>query len=130
MKNLFVFLLILFILVGCSTAFRSKGEPYSGYSCSESLLHYYSHCVTEPIKKEDFEAKVADCKIDLASKICDKQQADLLWCLGRVEPGTYSQATAACFRWACFGAGSISDGCDCSSYIAKLRECRMKKGIF
>ena len=135
MKYMIVSLLLICLLTGCSREImRSKGEPYSGYSCRESLMHFYSHCSDEKLTKEDFEAKVQSCEKELATKVCDKEQTLLLWCMGRVLRGTYSSGG---------GVGVVSggvamsggqsgtmDGCDCSAYTGEIKKCRMKQGIF
>ena len=105
MKNIIIALLIFGFLKGCSIRFA--GKPYSGYSCRESLLHYCSQCSDEKITKEDFEAKVQSCEKELFTKVCDKEQADILWCMGRVVRGIYSMSPGMDG-----GGGSISDGCD------------------
>ena len=127
---LFVSMLVISLLSGCSNAFRSKGKPYSGYSCQESLVHYYGNCYKEKISKDEFNAKVKVCEQKLSNDICEKEQADLLWCMGRVEPGTFSQVGMACSGWYCVGGGSAADGCDCSGYTGALKECQMKHGVF
>jgi hypothetical protein len=124
MKYILVSLLLVsLLLAGCSIRF--KGQPYSGYSCRESLMHYYSHCSDEKITKEFLEEKVQLCEKELATEICDKEQARLLWCMGRAARGTYSM-TPGMYG----GGGSISDGCDCSESTAEIKKCRMKLGIF
>src|SRR4030042_6043044 len=91
MKYMIVTLLLFSLLIGCSPEIlRPAGKPYSGYSCRESLMHFYSYCSNEKLSKEEFEAKVQFCEKELATKICDKEQAALLWCMGRVAPGTYT----------------------------------------
>ena len=132
-KNLIALLissLFVFSLFGCSNAFRSKGTPYSGYSCQESLIHYYGNCYKDKISKQEFDIKVKLCEKKLANDICEKEQADLLWCMGRVEPGTFSQSGLVCSGWYCAVGGSMADGCDCSAYTGKLKECQMKHGVF
>jgi hypothetical protein len=129
MKYLITALILVSLLMACSS-FRGKGETYSGYSCQESLMHFYSHCYDKKLTKEEFDAKVKNCEKEFASNICDKEQADILWCMGRVEPGIYSQGGVICSKWFCSGSGNTTDGCDCSSFIGKLKECRMKNGIF
>ena len=123
MKYVIAALLIVGLLTGCSIRF--SGKPYSGYSCKESLMHYYSQCSDEKLTKEDFEAKVKFCEKELDTKVCDKEQADLLWCMGRVVRGTYSMSPGMYG-----GGGSISDGCDCSIQKGEIKKCRMGKGIF
>jgi hypothetical protein len=105
MKNIIIALLIFGFLEGCSIRFA--GKPYSGYSCWESILHCCSQCSDEKLTKEDFEAKVQSCEKKLFTKVCDKEQADLVWCMGRVVRGTYSMSPGMDG-----GGGSISDGCD------------------
>ena len=87
-------------------------------------------CVKENITKEELELKIQDCNKALAGAVCDKEQADLLWCMGRVSPGQYSRLGAVCSGWICFGSGDTQDGCDCSSFAGELRKCRMQNGIF
>lgn len=137
-KSLLIVLLLFGIvfLVACTReALRPSGEPFDGYSCRESFLHFYSRCSNESLKKEDFEAKVRFCENELATKICDKEIAALLWCMGRVEPGIYSKGSDAAFpigKGFVFSSGksNVKDGCDCSSFISDLRKCRMQNGIF
>ena len=124
-------LLLVSSLTGCSPEIlRSKGEPYSGYSCRESLMHFYSQCSAEKLTKEEFETKVEFCEKELATKVCDKEQAALLWCMGRVVPGTYSSGGGMYYRGFYGGNSSTMDGCDCSIYTGDLKKCRMKQGIF
>ena len=135
MKYLILSLFLVCLLSGCSREIlRSKGEPYSGYSCQESLMHFYSHCSDEKLTKEDFEAKVKVCEKELATKVCDKEQALLLCCMGRVLRGTYSSGGGV---GVVSGGVAISggqsgtiDGCDCSAYTGEIKKCRMKQGIF
>jgi len=85
MKYIIVSLVLISFIMGCSPEIlRSSGKPYSGYSCRESLMHYFSYCSKEKLTKEDFEARVVFCEKELSTKICDKEQAALLWCMGRV----------------------------------------------
>lgn len=135
MKKMIVASLLASLLIGCSSALRFKGEPYSGYSCRESLMHFYSHCSDEKLTKETFEAKVQFCEKELTTKVCDKEQADLLWCMGRVLRGTYSSGGGVGVAVGhgvaiSNGQSSTMDGCDCSTYTGELKKCRMKKGIF
>lgn len=130
MKYATVTLMLNCLLAGCSSLFRSKGEPYSGYSCRESLMHFYSQCSTEKLTKEDFEAKVQLCEKELTTNICDKEQADLLWCMGRVAPGMYSSGGGMYYRGLYSGHSSTSDGCDCSTFQGEIKKCQMQKGIF
>jgi hypothetical protein len=130
MRFFIVALLLVSLLTGCASAFRSKGEAYSGYSCRESFMHFYSQCSSEKLTKEEFEAKVQSCEKDLVTLICDKEQADVLWCMGRVAPGAYSSGGGMYYRGFYGGQGSIMDGCDCSVHIGALKKCRMEKGIF
>jgi hypothetical protein len=130
LKVLCVTLFSICFLSGCSNALRGKGKPYSGYSCQESLVHYYGNCYKEKITKDEFNAKVKICEQKIANEICEKEQADLLWCMGRVEPGTFSQGGMACSGWYCVGGGSAIDGCDCSAYTGALKECQMRNGVF
>lgn len=136
MKYLIVPLLLVCLVIGCSREIlRSKGEPYSGYSCRESIMHYYSYCSVEKLTKEDFEAKVKICEKELATKVCDKEQASFLWCMGRVAPGTYTSGGGVGVpvgRGVVISGGQSStmEGCDCSIFIGDLKKCRMKKGIF
>ena len=62
------------------------------------------------------------CEKELATKICDREKAELLWCMGRVAPGTSIKFKGR--------KGRIVDGCDCSSFAGDLKKCRMQKGIF
>lgn len=130
MKYATVALISIFLLTGCASLFRSKGEPYSGYSCRESLMHFYSQCSQEKLTKVEFEAKVQLCEKELATHICDKEQADLLWCMGRVAPGMYSSGGGMIYRGLYSGHGSMTDGCNCSTYQGEIKKCRMQKGIF
>jgi hypothetical protein len=123
------FILSILILVGCSGS-RSKNEPYPGYSCHESLLHYYSLCTNESLSKETFDERVRDCNAALKSQVCDREKADLLWCMGRVTPGKYNKARMICNGWVCFSKGQTKDGCDCSAFVGELRKCRMQNGLF
>ena len=52
-------------------------------------MHFANYCHDKKFTNEEFEAKVQDCEKELATKVCDKGQADLLWCMGRVTPETY-----------------------------------------
>jgi len=54
MKKITVVIMVI-ALCGCAEAFRAKGEPYSGYSCRESIMHYVSQCIEENLSKEQFE---------------------------------------------------------------------------
>jgi hypothetical protein len=130
MKLSIIALILVSLLTGCASALRSKGEVYSGYSCRESLMHFYSQCSSEKLTRESFEAKVQFCEKEFATLICEKEQADLLWCMGRVVPGTYSSGGGVYYRGFYGGGGSVVDGCDCSSFEGELRKCRMQKGIF
>jgi hypothetical protein len=134
MKYMIVALLLIGLLVGCSSI-RFSGQPYHGYDCRKSLMHYYSYCSAEKLAKEDFEAKVQHCEKELTTKVCDKEQADILWCMGRVLPGTYTSGGGvgvAVSKGVVISGGQSStmEGCDCSIYTGALKECRMKKGIF
>jgi hypothetical protein len=131
MKYIILSIFIVCLFIGCSSEImRSKGEPYSGYSCRESIMHYYSYCSTEKLTKEDFEAKVKFCEKELATKVCDKEQAALLWCMGRVAPGTYTSGGGMYYKGFYGGMSSTMEGCDCSIYTGDIKKCRMKKGIF
>jgi hypothetical protein len=130
MKYMIIVLLLISLLTGCASVRRSEGEPYRGYSCRESLMHFYSQCSTEKLTKEEFTAKVQLCEKELSTKVCDKEQADLLWCEGRVAPGSYTSGGGYYGRGFYSGNSSTVDGCDCSTYIGELKKCRMKKGIF
>jgi hypothetical protein len=131
MKHVIMPLLLISLLIGCSPEIlRPAGQPYSGYSYRESFLHFYSQCSNESFTKEEFQAKVQACEKELSTKICDKEQAGLLWCMGRVAPGTYSRGGGYYGRGFYSGNSSTSDGCDCSTFIGNLRKCRMEKGIF
>ncbi len=71
MKYFFVLLLtVSLFFAGCS-AHRAKGEPYKGYSCRESLIHYFSECSDEKLTKEKFEEELKNCENKLSSGICD-----------------------------------------------------------
>jgi hypothetical protein len=130
MKYILFLLVFVSLLTGCASALRSEGEPYSGYSCRESLMHFNSFCTDTKLTNEEFEAKVQECEKDFATKICEKEQVDLLRCLGRANPGIYSSSREASFWEDFFGHGSESDGCDCSTFLGALEECQIKKGIF
>ena len=130
MKYILVLLVFVSLLAGCASALRSEGEPSSGYSCRESLMHFNSFCTDTKLTNEEFEAKVQECEKDFATKICEKEQVDLLRCLGRANPGIYSSSREASFWEDFFGHGSESDGCDCSTFLGALEECQIKKGIF
>ena len=125
MRYLLSGLAITILLTGCASVSRGEGEVYSGYTCEKSLLHFYSQCSTAKLTKEEFDTKVQSCEKELATKVCVKEQADLLWCLGRVASGTYSMSPGLYG-----GGGSISDGCDCSTFYGEIKKCRMQKGIF
>lgn len=127
--------LLVTLLLGCSPEIlRPAGEPYSGYSCRQSLMHFYSYCSKDKLTKEEFDAKVAYCEKQLATKICDREQASLLWCMGRVAPGTYTQGGGYVYggRYGGFytGNATVADGCDCSYYEGSVRKCRLEKGMF
>jgi len=134
-KSLFIRLSLvsLSLFMGCS-AFRSSGETYAGHSCRDSLYHYHGYCIDQKITKEEFEAEVSKCEKDMASKVCDKELADLLWCQGRAVPGLYSHGGGVIIGkkgiGGYVGGSSMSEGCDCSSFAGALKECRMRKGIF
>jgi hypothetical protein len=130
MKYILVLLIFVSLLTGCASAPRSEGEPYSVYSCRESLMHFNSFCTDTKLTNEEYEAKVQDCEKDFATKICDKEQVDLLRCMGRANPGIYSSGRETYPREDFFGRGSESDGCDCSTFLGVLEECQIKKGIF
>lgn len=129
MRNLLAGLALVILLTGC-TLFRGEGEVYSGYTCEKSLMHFYSYCTDKKFTKEEFEADVQFCEKEFATKICEKEQADLLWCMGRVAPGTYSQGGGVYSQGFYIGVGSASDGCDCSTFTGALKACRMQKGLF
>ncbi|OQB04026.1 MAG: hypothetical protein BWY19_01222 [bacterium ADurb.Bin212] len=135
MKKMIVSLFLVSFLLGCtSEILRPSGKPYPGYACNESLLHFYSYCSKDKFIKEEFDAKVAYCEKQLATKICDREQASLLWCMGRVVPGTYSTGGGYVYggKYGGFytGNSSIADGCDCSYYEGALKKCRLEKGMF
>ncbi|OGP91597.1 MAG: hypothetical protein A2031_07285 [Deltaproteobacteria bacterium RBG_19FT_COMBO_43_11] len=137
MKYIIVALLLVGLLTGCSPEIlRPAGKPYSGYSCQKSLMHFYSYCSDEKLTKEEFEAKVQFCEKELATKICDKEQAALLWCMGRVEPGTYTRGGGVGVPVGTGGVvissgqSSTLEGCSCASFEGALKKCRMEKGIF
>jgi hypothetical protein len=132
-----IFALLFLSLIGCNPEiFRPQGKPFIGYSCRESILHFHSQCSQEKLTKDDFEAKVSFCEKELASNVCDKEQAALLWCMGRVAPGTYSSGGGVVMSGGRGSAGfytgntSTSDGCDCSTFSGNLKKCRMELGIF
>lgn len=128
MKYILVLLISVSLLTGCAAALRSEGEPYSGYSCEESLIHFYSFCTDKTFTKEEIDAEVRNCNNDLSSKVCDKELADVLWCMGRVVPGTFTSGGAFCRGWICFSNASTVNGCDCAEFTGALKECRMKLG--
>lgn len=136
MKHIIMSLLMISLLIGCSPEIlRQEGDPYPGYTCRESFLHFYSQCSNDKFTKEEFEAKVQNCEKELATKICGKEQAGLLWCMGRVAPGTYTRGGGIGFPVGggvviSSGQSNTMDGCDCSEWIGDLRKCRMEKGIF
>lgn len=127
-------LMVVFFVMGCSSeALRPAGKPYPGYSCRESLMHFYSYCSKEKLTKEEFESKVEYCEKQLATKICDKEQAGLLWCMGRVAPGQYSSGGGyvyAAKHGFYFDNTLTIDGCDCGVWEGALRKCRLEKGMF
>jgi hypothetical protein len=134
MKYILVLLLLVSLLF-ISCAHRWNGETYPGYSCRESLMHFYSQCYDGKLTKEEFEGKVKFCEKELKTGICVKEQADLLWCQGRVLPGTYSSGGGvgvAVGKGVALSGGQSNtmEGCDCSIYTGAIKECRMKKGIF
>ena len=130
MKYILVLLVFVSLLTGCASAPRSEGEPSSGYSCRESLMHFNSFCTDTKLTNEEFEAKVQESEKDFATKICDKEQTDLLRCMGQANPRIYSSSMAA-YPWgAFFDHGSEWVGCDCSTFLEALEECQIKKGIF
>ncbi len=135
MKYIIPVFMLIILTIGCSAALRGQGETYSGYSCRESLMHFYSRCSNVKITKEEFEQKVQFCEKELATLICDREQADLLWCMGRVEPGAYTRGGGMGVlvgRGVVISSGqsSTEDGCSCASFEGSLRKCRMEKGIF
>jgi hypothetical protein len=130
MKYILVLLISVSLLTGCVSAPRSEGEPSSGYSCRESLMHFNSFCTDTKLTNEEFEAKVQDCEKGLATKVCDKEQVDLLRCMGQANPGIFSSSGEAYPRVDIFGHESELDTCDCSTFTGALEECLMKKGIF
>jgi len=127
-------MIVIAFMMGCSPEIlRPAGEPYSGYSCRQSLMHFYSYCSKEKLTKENFESRVEFCEKQLATKICDKEQAGLLWCMGRVEPGTYSSGGGYVYsakHGFYTGNASIIDGCDCGTWEGALKKCRLKKDMF
>ena len=119
-------------LLGCPGPVRQKGEPYPGYSCRESILHYGAYCQTEDLGEEDLAKKVADCEKELAGP-CDKERAGLLWCMGRAYPAGYSQGRGVLIpdgKGSGISAGSSAEfnGCDCSEWTEAIRDCRIKNG--
>lgn len=125
MKRMLLICLSLILLPGCSL-FRESGKPYSGYSCEGSLIHFYSYCSDKNFTKDELDADVKNCNNDLGSRVCDRELADLLWCMGRVVPGTYTKGGAFCKGWVCFSKARTVNGCDCSIFTGALKECRMK----
>jgi hypothetical protein len=121
MKDKIFILAMLVLLSGCASA-RPEGEAYSGFSCRDSLIHFYSKCSDKNFTKEEFEGEVISCEKELETKICDREKADLLWCMGRVEPGTSIKFKGR--------KGRVVDGCDCSTFTGDLKKCRMQKGVF
>ncbi|MBP7231354.1 MAG: hypothetical protein KBA28_05425 [Syntrophaceae bacterium] len=118
------FLLLIVSFIGCNRTAQVIDGTYPGYSCRESLLHYYSRCYDGQLTKEEFENKVTECEHDLKTKTCVKEQADILWCQGRTEKGIYMAGPARPF-----GVNTATvDGCDCSYAFGALKECRMKTG--
>jgi len=130
MKHILLLLVFVSLLTGCASAPRSEGEPSSGYSCRESQMHFNSFCTDTKLTNEEFEAKVQECEKDFATKICEKEQVDLLQCMGRANPGIYSSSRGASFWEDFFGHGSTSNDCDCSTSENLLKECQRKNGIF
>ena len=129
MKSFCLAFAVLFLMTGCSL-FREHGEYYPGYTCEKSLTHFYSYCIKTKFSKEEFETAVKSCETEFVTKICDREQADLLWCLGRVTPGVYSRQGGIVVEGFYLGKQSVSDGCDRSTYSGALKACRMKQGIF
>ena len=95
MKYATMALISIFLLTGCTSLFRSKGEPYSGYSCRESLMHFYSQCSQEKLTKDDFEAKVQLCEKELATTVCDKEHQACIRRVGECFTGVYIAAIVA-----------------------------------
>jgi len=62
MKYILFLLVFVSLLTGCASALRSEGEPYSGYSCRESLMHFNSFCTDTKLTNEEFEAKFRNAK--------------------------------------------------------------------
>jgi len=129
---------VIFI-VGCNPEIlRPAGNPYPGYSCRESIMHYYSYCSEEKISKEKFESKVKKCEEVLASKICDKEYASLLWCMGRVDPASSGTYTRGGGVGAVSGGVAISgpqktstmDGCSCAGFEGALKKCYRGKEMW
>ena len=114
--------------------FRPAGEAFPGYSCRESLIHFYSNCSSEQLTKEKLDVLVTSCEESLAAKVCDKELANLLYCMGRVVPGTYSKDSRIAFPVGRLvivtGQSGMKDGCDCMTFLADLKECQMRNGIF
>lgn len=120
MKSVMLTILTVVILSGCS-AFRQKGDTYSGASCEQSFMHFNSYCTDKKLSKIEFEAEVEKCNNVLRTEPCDKEYADLLWCMSRVSPGQYYTGGGPYG-----GGGIISDGCDCSSFAGALKVCKAK----
>ena len=134
MRLVYVSLIVIAFMMGCSPEIlRPAGKPYSGYSCRQSLMHFYSYCSKEKLTKEDFESRVEYCEKQLATKICDREQASLLWCMGRVAPGTYSSGGGYVYgakHGFYTGNSTTIDGCDCGTFEGALKKCRLEKGMF
>jgi len=64
-------------------------------------MHFNSFCTDTKLTNEEFEAKVQECEKDFATKICDKEQTDLLRCMGQANPRIYSSSMAA-YPWGAF----------------------------
>ena len=130
MKYFFVLLLtVSLFFAGCS-AHRAKGEPYKGYSCRESLIHYFSECSDEKLTKEKFEEELKNCENKLSSGICDQEQVDLLWCMGNVVADKGNKIKVHCSYGVCKGKEKYYDGCSCDTYVSNLKKCRLNLGIF
>jgi hypothetical protein len=129
MKRFVISIALSILLVGCSL-FRGEGQYYPGYTCEYSLMHFHSYCSNNKLSKEELETEIKTCEEDFATKVCEKEQADLLWCLGRVSPGMYTRGGGIYGKGFYGGGGSTMDGCDCSWFEGALRLCRLQRGVY
>lgn len=118
--------LIILILAGCAAP-RGKGETYPGYSCRESNIHYASRCNNGEVNPAQMEKEVAACEREMAKKICDRELADLLKCMGQAIPGSYAEG-GTCTGAPCLAIRDRYDGCDCSSQMKSVKDCRLVNG--